>query len=741
MPRQAFVEPTEETMVRKNDGRPVDVGNWGYPGYLTREEWNVFVSSSLFFTCMCFGPFAFFIDGRHHPLHPVPRSHGAPVAHLRLPASYFISRSRALNYIYLSINTQQQITTTKHKQQQFKAEISQRPQSFQSTIYSFASASEDPTYAECRWLRARKFSLPQTLAMIEEAAAVRSSAGCPHFFPDGHVALGVEPSVYHTQYPQCYYSFARGGYPLFFSRVGMLNAEGLACVTTMRGILNYHWHDMMHGYTAQLERRRRIDPTFKRYEVVCVLDLEGLTTSHLTKRALDIVKAQTEMDSVCFPETLKHLVIINAPGFFPLTWKLIAKWIDARTANKVTILGSNRSKWMAKLRQLVDVDQLPVDYGGTGTSIERYLETETIEQYTEVHAARKAHEERRRSRQMAAMQSDDSQRSFCPRTLAKGQIVGQKAFHFSVRSAASHHASVLRDESMELSVFTRSVQGGKLRITSPAGRTVATVPIRHRGKVGGDDNDDDEPTRLDLDVVLTSPGRYKFKIESSTGLFGTEDFVLVTRVFGKDSDDHHLKVAASLSSLEMKSSDSSSEGLASNFVDVSLCHRELFRDENGNRRRSSVVASPTHLAIPPDQQNSLVELESPSGDGAELVEVGDEIATQQEHAPYTAPAHAEVLPSTAAEDRQPSETVEVYDGEDDIDAARPGLGFCGAFNSASTASLAAFFDLLCGCGSSDSLNAPASSHSAPSLAKTPSISKTMTDSSNDGDHITTMASF
>mmetsp|Transcript_14545 Transcript_14545/g.29413 ORF Transcript_14545/g.29413 Transcript_14545/m.29413 type:complete len:586 (-) Transcript_14545:1168-2925(-) len=585
--------------------------------------------------------------------------------------------------------------------------------------------------------------------MIEEATAVRSSAGCPNFFPDGHVALGVEPSVYHTQYPQCYYSFAKGGYPLFFSKVGMLNAEGLSCVTTMRGILNYHWHDMMHGYTAQLERRRRTDPTFKRYEVVCVIDLEGLTTSHLTKRALDIVKAQTEMDSVCFPETLRHLVIINAPGFFALTWKLIAKWIDARTASKVTILGNNRSKWTAKLRQLVDVDQLPLDYGGTGTSIERYLEAETIEQYTEVHAARKAQEEERRIRQMAAIPSDDSQRSFCPRTLAKGQIVGQKAFHFSVRSAASHHATVLQDESMELSVFTRSVEGGRLRITSPAGRTVATVPIRHRGKVGGDgsddDDDDDEPTRLDLDVVLSSPGRYKFKIESSAGLFGTEDFVLVTRVFGKDSDDHHLKVAASLSNLETKSSDSSAAGLAGNFVDVTLCHRELCRDENGNRRRSSVAASPIHLVAPPAKQNSLMELgsPSPSGEAAELVEVGDEIATQQENVPYTAPARTEGFPSTtAAEDRQPSHTVEVCDGEDDSDAVRPGLGFCGAFGSASTASLAAFFDLLCGCGSSDSLNPHASSHSAPSLTKTPSISKTMTDSSNDGEaHITTMASF
>ena len=38
-------EPTEATMCRRGD-RPVAVGDWGYPGYLTRHEWEVFVSFS-----------------------------------------------------------------------------------------------------------------------------------------------------------------------------------------------------------------------------------------------------------------------------------------------------------------------------------------------------------------------------------------------------------------------------------------------------------------------------------------------------------------------------------------------------------------------------------------------------------------------------------------------------------------------------------------------------------------------
>ena len=602
------------------------------------------------------------------------------------------------------------------QQQQFKTEVDRRPPDFQSTVYCFQAASEDPSHALCRWLRARKFHLDNVLEMVAQATAVRSRAGCANFYPDGHLALGVEPSVYHTQYPQMYYGYARGGHPLFISKVGQLNAEGIACITTMKGILNYHWHDMMHSYIRQLERQRLTNSQFKRYEVVCIIDLEGLTTSHLTKRALDIVKAQTEVDSLCFPETLRHLVIINAPGFFAMTWKLISKWIDARTVNKITILGNNRTKWMAKLRELVDPDQLPVDYGGTGMSIERYLEKETVEQYTEVHLRQK-----KRAEEAKGKDSDDGgiprSTSFCPKTLAVGQIVSQKAYHFSVRSSASHHASVLKEESMELSVFTRSVTGGKLRITSPSGSIVTTVPIRHKGK--GDEEDENEPpTRIDLDAVLTQPGRYKFKIESNGGgLFGTEDFILVTRVFGTTTDEHHLRQAASNgSNLDLKPSDSSADDIG-NFVDVTLCNRRLCRDDDDDARVNSPVVQ--------GRNNSMldIDLSADDGENEKLPPLHPRDAGSRKRASLSSsrpqsPASTvdgsvtQRSRNVKKEDRQPSpsDTVGVSDRVGEVEVVEEDEGgtyctgmsgmLCGALGG-STASLSTFFDLLCGGGSTD----------------------------------------
>jgi hypothetical protein len=62
------------------------------------------------------------------------------------------------------------------------------------------------------------------------------------------------------------------------------------------------------------------------------------------------------------------MLIINAPGFFSLFWGLIKKFIDPRTAQRIQVF-SNTEKGLAALRQLVPVEEIPVDYGGTFKSV------------------------------------------------------------------------------------------------------------------------------------------------------------------------------------------------------------------------------------------------------------------------------------------------------------------------------------------------------------------------------------
>jgi hypothetical protein len=246
----------------------------------------------------------------------------------------------------------------------FKDIVASRDNDFKDTIYSFG-VGEGEVYAYCRWLRARKFVLEDTVKMIEEATECRKEAKLAGFYPDPSNALGCDTSAYLSQYPQLYSGFAKNGAPLFISKPGVLNTDAVECITTIPNIVKFHWHAMMHDFGNRLRTYKEKNPEFKRFECVCVLDLEHLTMSQLSQKTMAIVKEQSVIDSLCFPETMYKMYIINGPRFFSATWKLVRGWLDPRTASKVEVV-SDRKKWEEKLREIIDVDQLPMDYGGSG---------------------------------------------------------------------------------------------------------------------------------------------------------------------------------------------------------------------------------------------------------------------------------------------------------------------------------------------------------------------------------------
>lgn len=62
---------------------------------------------------------------------------------------------------------------------------------------------------------------------------------------------------------------------------------------------------------------------------------------------------------------MSKMLIVNAPTFFGVTWRLIRGWLDPRTANKIEVI-SSRAAVEKRLLELVDSEKLPSDYGGTG---------------------------------------------------------------------------------------------------------------------------------------------------------------------------------------------------------------------------------------------------------------------------------------------------------------------------------------------------------------------------------------
>ena len=68
-------------------------------------------------------------------------------------------------------------------------------------------------------------------------------------------------------------------------------------------------------------------------------------------------------------------IVIGAPGFFSLTWKIVKGFIDARTQSKIEFF-SNTARGKKRLLELIDGAQLPRDYGGSAPSVAEQAKSE-----------------------------------------------------------------------------------------------------------------------------------------------------------------------------------------------------------------------------------------------------------------------------------------------------------------------------------------------------------------------------
>ena len=292
-----------------------------------------------------------------------------------------------------------------------------------------------------------------------------------NLYPNPNHALGgVDSSTYIAQYPQTYHGVSKDGCPVFISKPGLLCALGIECITTMEGIIRYHWYEMIHNFGGKLRESVHRNPMMKRCECLLIMDLVGLSSSKITKRVLHIIQAQSKIDSTCFPETVNRVIIINAPSFFSMTWRMMKGWADPRTADKVEIFSNQKVKETCqRLLELIDDDQLPVDYGGKSTSTKELLSC-----------------------------GDEQCDYIVPRGINRKSSGKQEIFNNLItpqRSSKKHSFEIFLqpNEILHINVFTRCTIGAKfsiVQIDMPERRKPVChdVIVRHTGRSNDEDN-------------------------------------------------------------------------------------------------------------------------------------------------------------------------------------------------------------------------------------------------------------
>lgn len=149
---------------------------------------------------------------------------------------------------------------------------------------------------------------------------------------------------------------------MYYERTGLNNIPLLLNLISKKQLLAIHcymFEDNLRRAQESSERRGHIV-----YQTYNVVDCAGVGKSHYA--AMGFLKELSHIDQEYYPECMNKLVIVNAPWIVTAMWKVIRMWLNERTRNKVTILGSD---FKAVLQDDIDKEFIPEEYGGTSAYV------------------------------------------------------------------------------------------------------------------------------------------------------------------------------------------------------------------------------------------------------------------------------------------------------------------------------------------------------------------------------------
>ncbi|KAG0412932.1 hypothetical protein HPB47_009931 [Ixodes persulcatus] len=207
-----------------------------------------------------------------------------------------------------------------------------------------------------RFLRARDFELGKAENMLRECLIWRQQNNI-----DSILETYKSPEVLRRYFPGSLCNHDRDGRPLYIMRFGNGDFSGIAQCVSMDAIVKHAAYQIevaIADMKTQTEKLRRVVET-----VTVVFDYDNF---HLKQvycwQVIEILRHLTALYEKYYPEILERCLIINAPSFFPIFWKLLQPFLAENTKNKLEIF--SRENWQPVMLQYVDPSQLPTHWGG-----------------------------------------------------------------------------------------------------------------------------------------------------------------------------------------------------------------------------------------------------------------------------------------------------------------------------------------------------------------------------------------
>jgi hypothetical protein len=210
-----------------------------------------------------------------------------------------------------------------------------------------------------RWLVARAWDLEAAHSMLEASKAWRAKENIDTLLE--RYAAHPNRALLEQYAPGALYSVDKRGCPVYIDRIGKYDAPGLLQAVTLAELSEHHVFQLE---LAEREKTKlgvaKTGVPFRKH--IVLEDLGGLGWSHVSTATTDLAKSIISLDESHFPESMQKMFIINTPWIFNTVWKIIKPIVSERTVAKIEICGAD---YIDKLREVMDDDQIPVEFGGT----------------------------------------------------------------------------------------------------------------------------------------------------------------------------------------------------------------------------------------------------------------------------------------------------------------------------------------------------------------------------------------
>eukprot|EP00164_Ancoracysta_twista_P005003 GFYU01006813.1.p1 GENE.GFYU01006813.1~~GFYU01006813.1.p1 ORF type:complete len:194 (-),score=46.50 GFYU01006813.1:148-654(-) len=135
--------------------------------------------------------------------------------------------------------------------------------------------------------------------------------------------------------------------------------------TTVEDLMRLHVWQTEHYLRKCSDSTRRTGHNVE--TVIYIIDAERWHLGLATQGAYKFLKTMAEVDGTHYPERLGKVLVVNSPSGLAIAWRIVRTWLDPITKAKVDIV-KGRDQFLPILLEMMDEDQIPVEYGGTARS-------------------------------------------------------------------------------------------------------------------------------------------------------------------------------------------------------------------------------------------------------------------------------------------------------------------------------------------------------------------------------------